>query len=435
MHPLAQCRVSRYVWGSVSWTFVLRPSETESFDSCRRAWDLGARVRRDLVPRIPVAFDFDAAVHAGLAVYYFPAMDDWSRSIVRPLALEGFRRAMREDRAAYEAVATIDAEIEDEYARWSRLGDALLHRFFAFAAAFDDFDSVLAEDDLWAPVPDPDHPGSELGTRDGRPIRYLCRLDQLIADPDDEWWVVDHRVSWGRWCTDDELLGEQRTVRTLWALETAYPQMHVAGTVHTELLIADDAELAPPPRDVDELDRRDMSGARRTNLRRSPMTPEERILGAAFDRPDEIAHREEAHGVRRTWVRRGHGEIHLVGAHIGRQALAMIEPDVRVAASPAPDLCARCPFLAPCLVMQSGGEAEPMLAASYRRRVPEEFDETGLRTSTQRVRARAHLGGASLRSPGAGGPTGDRRLPDADPPVVRRDGGVDEDLEPRGGER
>jgi hypothetical protein len=387
------------------------------------------------VPRIPVAFDFDAAVHAGLAVYYFPAMDDWSRSIVRPLALEGFRRAMREDRAAYEAVATIDAEIEDEYARWSRLGDALLHRFFAFAAAFDDFDSVLAEDDLWAPVPDPDHPGSELGTRDGRPIRYLCRLDQLIADPDDEWWVVDHRVSWGRWCTDDELLGEQRTVRTLWALETAYPQMHVAGTVHTELLIVDDAELAPPPRDVDELDRRDMSGARRTNLRRSPMTPEERILGAAFDRPDEIAHREEAHGVRRTWVRRGHGEIHLVGAHIGRQAQAMIEPDMSVAASPAPDLCARCPFLAPCFVMESGGEAEPMLAASYRRRVPEEFDETGLRTSTQRVRARAHLGGASLRSPGAGGPTGDRRLPDADPPVVRRDGGVDEDLEPRGGER
>ena len=76
----------------------------------------------------------------------------------------------------------------------------------------------------------------------------------------------------------------------------------------------------PPPADVDELDRRDMTGARRTNLRRSPMTPEERILGAAFDRPDEIAHREEAHEVRRTWVRRGHGEIHLVGEQIAGEA-------------------------------------------------------------------------------------------------------------------
>ena len=183
---------------------------------------------------MPAAFDFDAAVHAGLAVYYFPAMDDWSRSIVRPLALEGFRRAIREDRAAYEALATIDAAARGRTTHGG-LGSAtwLLHRFFAFAAAFDDFDSVLAEDDLWVPVPDPDHPGSELGTRDGRPIRYLCRLDQLIADPDDEWWVVDHRLSWGRWATDDDLLGEQRTVRTLWALETAYPQIHVAGTFTT----------------------------------------------------------------------------------------------------------------------------------------------------------------------------------------------------------
>ncbi|HET9158665.1 MAG TPA: hypothetical protein VFN91_18465, partial [Myxococcaceae bacterium] len=158
------------------------------------------------MPRVPSSFDFDAAIHAGLAVYYFPAMDDWRRSIVRPLALEGFRRAMRETRAAYEEVATVDAGLDADYARWSRLGDLLLHRFFAFAAAFDDFDSVLAQDDLWVPVPDPDQPGSELGTRDGRPVRYLCRLDQLIADPDDEWWVVDHRLSWGGWAMDEELI-------------------------------------------------------------------------------------------------------------------------------------------------------------------------------------------------------------------------------------
>ena len=76
----------------------------------------------------------------------------------------------------------------------------------------------------------------------------------------------------------------------------------------TSSLVPPDGDVAPPPVDVDELDRRDMSGARRINLRRSPLTPEERILGAAFDRPDEIAHREEAHEVRRTWVRRGHGD-------------------------------------------------------------------------------------------------------------------------------
>ena len=423
---------------------MLRPSETETFDSCRRAWDLGARVRRDLVPLLPAPLDFDTALRTALAVYYFPAMDDWNRSIVRPLAVEGFRRALREDRAAHEAVAAFDEALTATWDRAWRLGHLLLHRYFAFAAAFDDFDSVLADDDLWVPVPHPDRSGAELGTPDGRPIRYLCRLDQLIADPDDEWWVVDHRLSWGSWTDDRELLQAQRTVRILWALETAYPQIHVAGTVHNELRITD-AEAADPPAvradDLDiaadaELDRRDMTtGARRANLRRSPMTPEERILGAAVDRPDEIAHREELDGVRRTWVRRGHGEMHLVGQELGRQARAMTDAKVAVPASPAPDICRRCPFLAPCLVMESGGDAEPMLAARYRRRLPEEFDESGLRTSTQRVRARAHLGGAALHSTGARDPAGDRGLTDTDPPVVRRDQRVDEDAQTEGRER
>ncbi|HMK10289.1 MAG TPA: hypothetical protein VK461_01770, partial [Acidimicrobiales bacterium] len=401
----------------MTWTLVLRPSEIESFAACRRAWDLGARVRRDLVPVLPAPFDFDAAVRAGLAVYYFPAMDDWSRSIVRPLAVEGFRRAMREDRAAYETVAAFDEALAETWDRAWRLGHALLHRYFAFAAAFDDFDSVLADDDLWVPVPDPDKAGTELGTHDGRPIRYLCRLDQLIGDPDDEWWVVDHRLSWGRWTADRDLLDARQTVRTLWALESAYPQIHVAGTVHNELLVSAEVAVDPPrvrAEDPDiavdaELDRRDMTaGARRTNLRRSPMTPAERILGSAFDRPDEIAHREEAHEVRRTWVRRGHGEIHVVGEQLAREAWTMIDPDVTVPASPASDVCGRCPFLAPCLVMESGGDAEPMLRTRYRQRLPEEFDESGLRTSTQRVRARAHLGGTSLRSGGERRPARDR---------------------------
>ncbi len=415
----------------------------DAFHTCRRAWDLGARVRRDLVPRVPVAFDLDLAIHAGLAVYYFPAMDDWSRSIVRPLALEGFHRAMREARVAYEEVATFDAATSEGWSRAWRLGDLVLHRYFGFAAAFDDFDSVLADDDLWTPLPDPERAGAELGTHDGRPIRYLCRLDQLIADPDDEWWVVEHRLSWGAWARDEELLDEQGSIRTLWALETAYPQIHVAGTVHNELLITERDEAAPvavDPASLDvapggaELDRRDMSaGVRHTNLRRSPITPEERIVGAAFDRDDEIAHREEDQQIRRTWVRRGHGDLHMVGNDLAREALMMIDPAVDVGSSPAPDTCGRCAFLEPCLLMETGADAEPALASGFRRRLAEEFDEAGLRTSAQRVRNRAHLGGASLRS-ASEPPAADRRLPDADPSVVRGDDGVLEHPKPGGDE-
>jgi hypothetical protein len=372
-----------------------------TFRECRRAWDFGGRMRRDLVPVAPVApFDFDQAVHAGLAAYYLPAMDDWNRSIVRPLAVEGFRRAMREARGAYEDVAALDAEAADAWGRHIRLGELVLHRYFAFAAAFDDFDSVLADEDLWVPVPDPNDPGRELGTPDGRPVRFLCRLDQLISDDDDEWWVVDHCVRRDGWADDATLLGDLDTVRTWWALEVAYPQVYVVGTVHNELLVTADDERAPAPIDAAgldvppdgaELDRRDMSaGARHANLRRAPQTPEERILWAAVDRPDEIVHREALGPVRRTWIRRGRGDVHDVGFDIAAEATAMLAEDVPVPPSPS-EVCGRCPFLHPCLVIEGGGDPEPVLAASYRPRRADEFDEAGLRSAARR-QARSGLG-------------------------------------------
>ena len=75
----------------MTWAYVLRPREMATFRRCRRAWDFGARIRRNYVPATAHrVFDFDKAIHDALAVYYFPAMDDWDRAIVRPLAVKGF---------------------------------------------------------------------------------------------------------------------------------------------------------------------------------------------------------------------------------------------------------------------------------------------------------------------------------------------------------
>ena len=204
------------------------------------------------------------------------------------------------------------------------------------------------------------------------------------------------------WADDATLLGDLDTVRTWWALEVAYPQVYVAGTVHNELLVTSDDERAPAaidaakldvPPDGAELDRRDMSaGARHANLRRAPQTPEERILWAAVDRPDEIVHREAtetgpAHvDPSRTWRRarrrfrhRRRGD----GRCSPRTCPSHRAPPPRSAV--AARSCTRASLI------EGGGDPEPVLAASYRPRRADEFDEAGLRSAARR-QARSGLG-------------------------------------------
>ena len=71
------------------------PADRGAFKRCRRQWDFGARERQNYEPARPAAVpDLDLAVRDALAVYYFPGMWDWQRSVVLPLVLQGFARSM-----------------------------------------------------------------------------------------------------------------------------------------------------------------------------------------------------------------------------------------------------------------------------------------------------------------------------------------------------
>ncbi|MGH8902219.1 MAG: hypothetical protein ACRDYA_11190 [Egibacteraceae bacterium] len=364
-------------------------------------------------------FGFDKAMHDALAVYYFPAMDDWDRSIVSPLALQGFHRSMRQDREIYERTASLTAEQEGEWHEYSELGEAVLQHYFEWAAMVDEFDSIFSDQDLWAPIPDPWSPGHELAMPDGRSIRYLGRVDQLISDPDDEYWVVDHRITSHGWEDIDELLLDRMSISCVWALELCYPQLKIAGTIYNELRTdvlgragtAGDTTPSTRGDQVSEPERRgerDMAGVRSLNLRRSPATPAtgEPVVPAQADRQEggqrsgdetEIVKQEGNEQFRRTHVRRSRASIENVGVQIALQTVETVGPEIQIYPNPSNKNCPSCAYRKPCIAMSAGFDLGPILATEYRKRSAEEFEEERLRWSSARRGTPAAFGSKAWR--------------------------------------
>jgi hypothetical protein len=202
------------------------PADRGAFKRCRRQWDLGARERQNLEPAEAAAPDLELAVRDALAVYYFPGMWDWQRSVVLPLVLQGLARSLGGQAAAGDLAA----------------GRALLERYFEWAPGVDRFSPVQVETRFEVNLPDPAGGDRELVLADGRPIRYQGRVDLLAGDEHDRYWVVAHRLV-DRFGAAEDLLLDEELVAACWAMERFYPGIRIAGTIHNQLLL--DPEVAP----------------------------------------------------------------------------------------------------------------------------------------------------------------------------------------------
>lgn len=403
----------------MAWAYVLRPGEMADYRRCRRSWDLGARIRQNFVPAVPPAlFDFDKAMHDALAVYYFPAMDDWDRAIVRPLALKGFQRSMAEDRGRYPAELT-EAQVQ-AYDEALALGEAVLQDYFQWAGPLDTFASIFADQEYWAPVPDPYDPGSDLASARGQELRYLGRVDVLFSDHNDEYWIIKHRLVSGKWLAGERMLLDLDSLADIWATEQTYPQLRMAGTVFNELRI-DHADLTESSGELSadqalpDPDNRTMQAPRHVHTRRSPMSPEpdegdlvetdmlETLLldeeaAASLDpRADRIVRRESGDGFRRTYVRRGRASVRAIGLKMAAEAVEVANPALPIYPNPSPANCAACLFRRPCLALNEGADPAPILAAAYRPRTEEEGEENRLRWSIGRAQTRASISGKDSR--------------------------------------
>jgi hypothetical protein len=278
--------------------FVVTPDDREWFGRCRRAWDLGARARRGLVAHAAPAEpdgSLVVALRAALAVHYFPGMWAWDRTIVEPLV-----------HAAYEeAGGPAD-------------GQAVLEGFLRWAATADEGTPVRVQADIDVHVPDPVLPDTHLATAAGDAVRYRDRVDLVMVDDADRYWLGEHRVV-RQFAPDDELRLDERAALACWAWEEIELATTIAGVQYLELRI-------DPP------------AYRRRSVPRSD--------------------------VERTGAAR----------RLARLALEMIDPDVRIDPDPSWVHCTRCSFRAPCIAMNRGDDAEGLLAA-YDARGPDLLEE------------------------------------------------------------
>ena len=284
---------------------VITAADRRAFKRCRRAWDFGSPLRQGWEPDVElVEVDLGAAVRAALAVWYFPGMWEWGRSIVRPLAIEAYRGVVSGWPAGYSGVAG--------------QGEKLLGRYFDWAPAVDLFTPVRVETDVEVSVPDPADPRRDLAGGDGAAVHYSDRVDLVVIDAFNTYWLVDHRIG-DDWVAPDALALDEAGAASCWAWSRSYLGMDIAGVIYNEL---------------------------------------------------RTGNKGDAETFRRTPIRRGLAELERARHKLGCEARDMTSAGLAVYPAPAWDVCSACQYRPPCIALDTGADAEAVLATGYRRRPP-----------------------------------------------------------------
>jgi hypothetical protein len=106
---------------------------------------------------------------------------------------------------------------------------------FVYAATWvDDFAPVLVETEYSASVPDPVDPLRGLATGTGDGVSYTDRVDVLVVDEFDAYWILRHRLV-TEYTPVDRLAADDRASAAYWAWEPYYLSLTATGTIDNEL--------------------------------------------------------------------------------------------------------------------------------------------------------------------------------------------------------
>jgi PD-(D/E)XK nuclease superfamily len=329
----------------VSVNYVARPWESRLFRRCRRAWDLGARERQDYEPIEPAqVFDFGEAMHDALDVYYFPGMWDWNRAIVRPLAVAGFEKSMRRQRDVYTQTRDLSAEQVQDWEQHLELGRGVLERYFDWASDVDRFTPIQVASQFDIALPDPANPDSGLITPEGRPLQYRVRIDLVVIDDHELYWLVEHRITSDQhWLDLEALRLDEQALTRSWAWQLGF-LAKLEGTIHNELRAA------------------------------APAAGNSAVQVRAVPGAGGITTQRSTDSFRRTHIPRTELEIERYGIAVALEMQDMTDPSLRIYPNLSWEHCSGCAYRQPCLAMTQGIDERPILEAAYRKRAGGDFE-------------------------------------------------------------
>lgn len=342
----------------MSWAYIIRASDRKIFKRCRRAWDLGSRSRQNYEPLIPLqVFDFERAIHDALAIFYFPGTWEWNRLIVLPQVIKAFHNSMETQRTLYSKKIELTNDEEREWNKHLELGENMLKRYFQWAPVVDDLSPIRVETDFDVNIPDLLNPDMDLVVSDPKgveghfiPVRFRGRIDLLIMDEKNRYWIIKHRLVEDEFTDIEHLLLDTQSTVNCWALEQYFIGMKIRGVIYNELS---------------------------KNLDKPQFLHKER-----FSDSRKYIKQAGNETFRRTQIPKSRSEIANIRRQIALEALDITDPEIRLYPNPTEENCTACAYRKPCIAMNENVHVNEVLEAHYKKRTDEEFKAGGISSST-----------------------------------------------------